>query len=367
MVSGSLTDSVLPGTRASYETGAGNYMRFMDLRGLPYWPVDQMWFIGWLLTLATSVAVPSMKVYMAGVRYFQELAGYVWHLQKNQLVRRALRYLKRKYPSKDKGDKVPVTTAVLKKILPLLKGWPVLADMSPDDRVFAVASVVGVSGFLRGGEFLASPRSGRQVLQEKMVSVREVSKGRALVIGVPQPKARWWLEKVEVPCCERLEDPCFCPVVMWVEYGRLRGRGKSTRPAFVTGDGVVLSREVMVSVTGTLMAQAGLRFVDAAGKAMAVKMASWRSGAVRSAVDAGVNEATIRAMGRWRSSAWMSYLLHSLWDVQGASRSMWQATMRTATESTGLRVEVCDIGATFVSDRSEENQEMSLVIEKYGQ
>ena len=119
-----------------------------------------------------------------------------------------------------------------------------------------------------------------------------------------------------------------------------------------------------MSKTASLMKQAGLKFVDGTGKPMAVKMASWRSGAVRSAVDAGVNEATIRAMGRWRSSAWMSYLLHSLWDVQGASRSMWSAPMRTVSASSGLRVEKCDIGTTFVSDRLEEETEISSVVEE---
>ena len=150
VVSGALTDSVVSTTRSSYGTALRSWQRFCELRGLSFWPVDMMWFCGWLMTLASSVKVGSMKVYMAGVRYHQ------------QLVRRVLQYLKRLIPCKSKGEKVPVTVGLLKKILKLLPGWPVLADMSRDDCVFAAASMVGTTGFLRGGEFLTAKTSARR-------------------------------------------------------------------------------------------------------------------------------------------------------------------------------------------------------------
>ena len=171
VVSGALTDSVVSTTRSSYGTALRSWHRFCELRGLSFWPVDMMWFCGWLMTLASSVKVGSMKVYMAGVRYHQQLEGYPWILRDNQLVRRVLQYLKRLIPCKSKGEKVPVTVRLLKKILKLLPGWPVLADMSRDDGVFAAASMVGTTGFLRGGEFMTAKTSARPMLHANMVTV----------------------------------------------------------------------------------------------------------------------------------------------------------------------------------------------------
>ena len=359
LVGEGLIRSVLPSTRSSYETGAVSWINFCDARGLVPWPVDAVWFVAWMRRQAMLVSVPSLRMYMAGIRYFQEMEGHEWGLRENQLVRRMMRFLKRRYPSKDKADKVPITTALLRRLLVLLPGWPVLGEMSANDRSFAVASVIGVAGFLWGGEFLAGNQSGRRVLLRKMVTVRDISGGRAVVVSVPQPKTRWWLEKVEVPCCERKGDPEWCPVKMWSSYENLRGgRGSVSvaEPAFVLEDGGPVTRDFMVAKTAELMARAGIEFVDTAGKPMPVKMASWRAGAVRSAVDAGVGEATIRALGRWQSSAWMSYLLHSLWDVQGAARSMWSTELSVGSGTHGLRVGRCDIGACFTLDRAEEGR-----------
>ena len=78
-----------------------------------------------------------------------------------ELVRRTMRYLRKRYPVQVQGEKTPVTIDVLHAILPLLPGWPDMGQMSASDRVFAAESVVAVTGLLRGGEFLASARSDR--------------------------------------------------------------------------------------------------------------------------------------------------------------------------------------------------------------
>ena len=59
--------------------------------------------------------------------------------------------------------------------------------------IFAVASVLGVSGFLRGGEFLASTSSDRPVLMRTDVEVRYVGNSLAVIVCLRQPKARWWV------------------------------------------------------------------------------------------------------------------------------------------------------------------------------
>lgn len=223
MVNTALVNSVVVTTQSSYRTAAGTWLKFCLLRGVEPWPVDRVWLCGWLVEKASSVKVQSLKVYMAGIRYYQQMEGFRWNLARDQMVARVLRYLKRRLPAKEKGEKVPVTVGLLKRILPLLNGWPDLARMEPDDRVFAAASMVGTTGFLRGGEFLTSERSVRPVLRAEMVNVRELSYGRAVVVSVRQPKARWWLQSVEVPIFENVSDPEWCPVRVWSEYVEHRG------------------------------------------------------------------------------------------------------------------------------------------------
>jgi hypothetical protein len=178
-------------TGSTYRTGARDYLRFCYNRALSPWPVEEITYCGWLHVTARRIKISSMAMYMAGVRDTAILEGHTWQLRGSEMVRRTMRYLKRKHPIKPKVAKMSVTVAVLHKILPLLSGWPDMAAMSADDRVFASASVSSVSGFLRGGEFLASRGSTRAVLKASDVTVRYVNGQKVQIIDIPQPKAKF--------------------------------------------------------------------------------------------------------------------------------------------------------------------------------
>jgi len=335
------------GTTSSYGTGARDYARFCTERSLRMWPVDEISYCGWLHVTTRRIKVASLDMYMAGVRDASILEGHGWHMPGNEMVRRTMRFLKRKYPAAKKGKKVPVTVGVLGRILPLLAGWPDMATMTEDDRVFASASVCAVCGFLRGGEFLASRKSTRAVLKGSDMAVRHVGTRRALVVGVPQPKARFWLESESVPCFENVVDDTMCPVRLWEEYSSRCPAFKSSGPAFLLR-GKALSRDFMVQRTTGLMRLANIAFVDHRGDTMDVRAASWRSGAVCSAVKAGVSVPHIMALGRWSSSAWENYLLQAPMDLQGSASSMWAGTsLQLAPATSGLRVAEFDVGGFF--------------------
>ena len=110
------------GTASSYATGARDYVRFCRNRGLQPWPVDQITFCGWLHASACRIKISSLSMYMGGVRDTSILLNHGWSLSGNEMVRRSLRYLKRKYPAQPKTFKVPVTVTVLTRILPFLRG-----------------------------------------------------------------------------------------------------------------------------------------------------------------------------------------------------------------------------------------------------
>ena len=116
-----------------------------------------------------------MKVYMAAIRDAQLTMGYQWNLRGNERLRRCIRWIKRKFPCAPHAMKFSITTSILRVILPLLRGWPVLSTMSHNDRLFAVASVLGTSAFLRGGEFLVYPKSVRPVLMSPAINVKIIA------------------------------------------------------------------------------------------------------------------------------------------------------------------------------------------------
>jgi hypothetical protein len=68
------------------------------------------------------------------------------------------------------------------------------------------------------------------------------------------------------------------------------------------------------------------------------------AGMVDTALDAGVNTATIISLGRWSSSAWMSYVLHLPMDSQKAVQAIWA---RSPARSPVLRVGEFDVRSSL--------------------
>jgi hypothetical protein len=170
LISHGLVNHVLPKTRKDYERYAADYMKFCAARELEPWPVDAVLLCGWLTVLCRRISMNSVNSYMAALPYAQLLqdSAWPWTLHGNEAVRRTLRYLRHRYPCKKKADKMPVTLGLLRKLAPMLSGWPRLCDMHYDDIVWLTASVVAVAAFLRGGEFLVYPGSGRPMLMHAL-------------------------------------------------------------------------------------------------------------------------------------------------------------------------------------------------------
>ena len=329
--------SVLTGYLANkkgYESATRSYLDFCELRCLRPWPTDGVLLAAWLVRIATHVKWTSMKVYLAAVHYSQVLEGFEWRVPQYDYVRRALHWVRRRLPCDPKGRKFAITLSLLRVLFAKLPGWPNLAMMSHDDRLFASASWTAVTGFFRGGEFLAAPGSSRPILRLSAVRVESINSGLAQIISVPQPKATCWLPVVDVPCYGG-SDPLFNTVVLWRAYragAPVLGLPPEATPAFHLRDGSALSKEWMVRRTLELCRLAGVALVDDMGRVLDVKMASWRAGGVQSAVKAKVPEPLIMELGRWKSLAWRSYLLLTALDVQGAARSMLAAAAGEADQ-----------------------------------
>jgi hypothetical protein len=336
-VAAGITDHVISTTKSSYSTAVRAYESYCTCYELTPWPTKEMVVAGWLHYMIVTVGVQSLGMYVAGLQYQQGLMGLPWTLGGSEVLRRTTRYLKRMFPVKQGVPKLPVSVQLIRAIFPLLRGWPVLGDMEEDDRVFAVATVIAVAGFLRGGEFLASPT--RALLPYAGVKVVQHAGQWALEVEVPQPKAMFWLESQTVLCFATDDD--FCPLRLWEAYVALAPRKFSAKSAaFRTANGRPLARAFMVGRTADLVGQLGVSFQDAKGAKMAIKASSWRAGAVRSALDAGVPEPYIMAMGRWKSQAWINYVVDRGLDLRQTAHAMWAPSQSRPPTKSGAVVEM---------------------------
>ena len=359
---------VVPTVQSNYGNLAAKYVRFCELHGLQAWPADGTKVGAWVLRLMTTVMPSSLKVYLAAVRYAHINEGHAWHLQGNETLRRILRYVKRRFASDKERLKLPVSLHIVRLMLAQLPRWPDLDSLAYDDLLFACVTVVAVCGFLRGGEFLFRPGQSRPLLLHSHVQMQYLGahERSALVVHVPQPKAEYWRRSSFVPIFGQRRAPGaapdpFDPILLWRTLCRRSPcvqraeRGKPL-PAFHYLNGKPLEQKKMMARTLELATSAGVSLTDDRGRSLAVRAASWRAGGVSSAVSAGVPETVIKELGRWKSSAWERYLLHTSTDLGVASERMWAcASSGTRPHSPFLRVGAGPVGPGPIMAREDEH------------
>ena len=319
-------------TAAGYESAVNSYLSWAEAVGVAPWPIDETRMASYVVDSATHLKIESIDSYMSALKFMQpQYTGHPWTLDDSVVVRQARRYVKREFGMAGKGSKYPVCLRSLRLMLPHLAGWPVAEVMSHDDRLFACASLVATMAFLRGGEFLFSPKSARPVLLGKDVSLRLVNGVSTVVVAIPSPKNAWWESHLDAYCFPIEGRGEFCPRHRLEVYRRCSTIPLGElEPAFRMADGSPLSRDWMVSRTAALAGLAGLYGIDGLGQRTKVKASSWRAGGVRSATDAGLAGPVIMALGRWKSLAWAAYALYDIRDLRSAATSMWVGSSENA-------------------------------------
>ena len=125
--------SILPATERSYQSGAGSYVTFCEVRGLPPWPAEGVVVSAWMIQTAASCAMSTVKSYLTHVRSMQRGLGYKWTLSDDFTIKRTKQALVKKWGLPERALKVPVTVAIMKKMFACLPGYPNLSQMSSND------------------------------------------------------------------------------------------------------------------------------------------------------------------------------------------------------------------------------------------
>ena len=191
-----------------------------------------------------------MRVYMPAIKAAAITRGDVWQLDGDPIIHRIAVALKKRYGMPGKVQKLALSLSIIWALAVRIPGYPVIASMSHDDRLWLLASVMGCLGMLRGGEFLKSAKQSRAILMAKDLSLKAISRTRvALVVEISKPKARWWVMHAPVTIVSAPGTPLDI-AHLFRQYKTLSPHWRGgNHPALVTFNGKVLPKNWMFAST----------------------------------------------------------------------------------------------------------------------
>jgi len=326
-ISDLLRESIGNGTRGTYSCGFKSLSVFCKEKRLCALPVDAVTLIAWMSVTCKRITVKSVVKYICGIRFAHIMEGLEWNLTAHPLVKIAITSLKKKYPTSNVLQKIPLSLSMLLQMCQCMPGWPSFTKLSFNDLVWATASCIAFFACLRGGEFFIQPKSDRPILTGAAVSVRSSSTGPFVFVEVPSPKTRKDLISIPAIAASPMGNFVFDPVLLLRTYReraillRINVLGKNA--AFKYGNGKPIDRLFMISRAESLRAAAKITILDTAGKPIKVSAASWRAGFVMSARQAGIMPDMIRNNGRWTSVGGpLPYTIETLDNYQQMTKSL---------------------------------------------
>ena len=192
--------------------------------------------------------------------------------------------------------RLPITPAILQRIRAL---WSAKANDYDTIMLWAATSLC-FFGFFRSGE-ITIPSIGafdpRVHLSWGDIAVDDNAHPTALRISLKRSKCDQFGKGVQVYVGQTKNE--ICPVAAVLAYMAIRG--SSEGPFFHFANKRPLTKAKFTEHTRRALQALGLPYQDFAGH-------SFRIGAATAAAKAGIEDSTIRTLGRWSSSAFLAYI-----------------------------------------------------------
>ena len=204
--------------------------------------------------------------------------------------------------------RLPITPNILRRIK---RVW---ASPTHGHKLLWAACLIAFFGFCRSGE-ITIPQKGaydpKVHLSFRDVAVDQASRPRVVSLLLRRSKTDQSGRGVKIILGRTDHD--LCPVGALMEYLMVRGSGAG--PLLQWSNGDPLTKTSLVTEVRQALHSAGLPAKDYAGH-------SFRIGAATSAAAAGVEDSTIQALGRWRSSAYLRYIRACPRQLANVARSL---------------------------------------------
>ena len=289
-----LKHGIAPSTQKTYSAAQDIFLGFCGRLGLAALPASEGTLMLFVTELAQTRAHTTIRTYLAGVRHLHVIHGLPNPLEQSLRLDLVLKGIRRIKPKQGK-PRLPITPHILLRIKSSL-------DQSPsyDSTMLWAACTLAFFAFLRCGEFTV-PALGAYD-QAKHLSVSDIA-----VDSHTQPttiSARLKVSKTDqfgkgiLVFLGKASSP-LCPVAAVLNY--LARRGATDGPLFLRANGQPLTRKWFVEQVQQALMTAGI-------DSMAYNGHSFRIGAATTAAACGLNEALIKTLGRWASTAYQVYI-----------------------------------------------------------
>lgn len=297
-----LVDSSLaPSTKRVYTSGQRRYLDFCKSKNLPPFPLSEDQLCTFVAHLyEEGLLHGTIKGYLSAIRYLQIIQGLgdpftsSWPVLEYALRGVKLRQAKSRETRPQK--RLPVTMDIMDK----LRDFWSKEDKSYDSIMLWAASCMCFYGFLRSGEITVASMAEFDPeghLGEGDVALDKLEDPAVVRVHIKASKTDPFRQGVFVFIGKT--DNCRCPVAAIAAY--LAVRGRSTGPFFRWKSGSPLSRETFVKHVRKALSASGMNVSGYSGH-------SFRIGAATAAAAAGLEDSMIKTLGRWRSSAYQTYV-----------------------------------------------------------
>ena len=287
-------------TKKVYAAGWSRYQRFIQSFHLALLPISTENVTLFVAFLGSQgLAVSTIESYLAALRHFQlrmdpSNTSPSFHSPHMSVLLRGIR--RSQALQGPRRIRLPITSTLMYRIKLSLGSNP----KAFENILIWAACCIGFFGFLRCGEFLVPDG----VTFDPMVhlSIADVSLSKTgsqetILLNIKVSKTDQFRQGSTVALGSTGSD--LCPVAALFDYLSLRG--SSEGPLFQLEDKSPLRRRTFSVKVQQALSAAGF-------DGSMFNSHSFRIGAATTASAVGVPETTIKQLGRWRSSAYQSYI-----------------------------------------------------------
>jgi len=295
-----LAHSLAHSTRKSYRSAVASLQKFCQQNNQPLsFPVSIDLLCLWITHSAHSLHYRSIRVYLNGIGTMHVLHGHPNPIEGESLVWRAYLGVKRLQGGEAKQTtRLPITVELLLQ----LERWQNFE--STEGKMVRAAMWLGTCGLLRAGEFTVRDKNSVLVRRRHLSFHDEEGSALTLLstqIAYMQLKlARNKTEQYGAGATIIISHPRA--VSAMTTYLKASPNSEKDDPLLSLKDGRPLTYSFLMERVHSLLLSAGVEELDR------YKGHSFRRGGATSLHLAGLPDSTIKAMGRWRSFTFATYV-----------------------------------------------------------
>ena len=267
------------------------------MHGLHPLPITEYHQSTFAAHLSLTVNWGTIRSYLSAIRFVQIRAGLPDPtLPPSPRLPYILKGIRKSSPQRARHQRLPITPGLLRSIHSLWSQQPLTFD-----RIMLWATFcTGFFGFMRAGEFTVSNLLEPPCLSLADVKIDSHENPHILTLHLRRSKTDQFARGAHIYLGRT--QTVLCPVSALLAY--LAVRPPTPGPLFIFADGSPLTRHKLICHLRHAISQLGISAAGYSGH-------SFRIGAATTAAGIGISDSNIQLLGRWRSSAFLTYIRSS--------------------------------------------------------